>query len=121
MSTVHILVVDDHDLLRDCFRLMLEAEGYRVSTAADGEEALLAIAAERPDAVLTDIQMPRMDGWELRRRLLRECPTLPVIAMSSDPDVILDARRHPPTASIVKPFHVDDLLDLLPAVLSAAA
>ena len=117
----HILVVDDHDLLRDGFRFLLESEGYQVTTAAGGQQALDLIARERPDAVLTDLKMPGMDGWELRRRLLVECPTLPVIAMTSDPDLIRDARIRLMNGSLLKPFHIDDLLHLLPTVLQAAA
>jgi CheY-like chemotaxis protein len=119
--TIHVLVVDDHDLLRDGFRLILELEGYRVTTAADGRQALEAVAGECPDVVLTDIRMPDIDGWELRRRLLVEYPALPVIGMSSNPDVILEARVHRMNGTLVKPFHLDDLLDLLPRVLHMAA
>jgi len=117
----HLLVVDDHPLLRDALRLTLEAEGYRVSTASDGFAALAAVAAERPDIVLTDIQMPGMDGWELRRHLLATAPSLPVIVMSSDPGIVPLAPMHRADACMVKPFDIDDLLCVIERLTRAAA
>jgi CheY-like chemotaxis protein len=116
-----VLIADDQPLQRLGFRMLLECEGYRVTAAASGREALEAVEAECPDVVLTDIRMPEIDGWELRRRLLVEHPALPVIGMSSHPDIILEARRHHMSGVLVKPFHIDDLLDLLPDVHPAAA
>jgi CheY-like chemotaxis protein len=79
-----VLVADDSEDLRlECERL-LTAAGYRVATAADGEEALRRIREEHPDAVLLDLLMPRMTGFDVLRELrqderLRETP---VLAMS---------------------------------------
>lgn len=64
-----ILVVEDHDDLRHVMSEMMQAEGYRVATAANGEEALSAIREHRPALVLLDIHMPGMDGFEVLESL----------------------------------------------------
>jgi CheY-like chemotaxis protein len=58
----HILVVDDDPQSRVGLRLLLECEGYEVITATNGVEALAAAAAHAPDVVVSDVQMPEMDG-----------------------------------------------------------
>ena len=63
----HVLVVDDEDALREILRDNLEAEGYRVSEAADGPPGLELALAERPDLILMDVMMPSMDGLETTR------------------------------------------------------
>jgi two-component system chemotaxis sensor kinase CheA len=80
-----ILVVDDALTVRELQRSIFENAGYRVRVAVNGEEALVAISEERPDLVLTDVQMPRMDGFELTEAI-RKQPTLasmPVIILTS--------------------------------------
>jgi adenylate cyclase len=94
----HILVVDDMpDNLR-IVRIRLEASGYAVDTAADGEEALAKIEATPPDLVLLDVMMPKLDGIEVARRVKtnRALPFIPIVLLTakSDPkDVVqgLDA------------------------------
>ncbi len=68
---IRVLVVDDQELMRTGFRMILEAQGdiVVVGEAGDGEAALVAAARERPDVILMDIRMPRMDGVEATRRL----------------------------------------------------
>lgn len=60
-----VLIVDDQPHVIRVLKLNLEAEGYRVDSAANGEEALLKIAANEPDVMITDIQMPGMNGQQL--------------------------------------------------------
>jgi two-component system response regulator MprA len=111
--TRHILVVDDHRGVRDALRFVLEDAGYRVTTAADGHQALERIAAERPDVVLSDLQMPVLSGAELHARLLALDPTLPVVFMSEDPAVAGLAAAHGADGYLVKPFEPDALIALL--------
>ena len=108
--TRHILIVDDHRGVRAALRLVLEGAGYRVTTVANGQQALGSIAAERPDVVLTDVQMPVLSGTELRARLLALDPTLPVILMCEEAAL---AAAHGADASLVKPFEPEALLAAL--------
>ena len=111
--TRHILVVDDHRGVREALRFVLEAAGYRVTIAADGQQALARIAAERPDAVLTDLQMPVLSGTELHARLRALDPTLPVVFMSKDHTVAGHAAAHRADDYLAKPFEPDALFALL--------
>ena len=66
---MHILVVDDDQAVRDSLKRSLEYNSYEVSTAEDGVQALARLAAVRPDAVIMDVMMPRLDGLETTRML----------------------------------------------------
>jgi DNA-binding response OmpR family regulator len=80
-----VLVVDDHAPLRTLCRLSLEPAGFRVVEAADGDEALTAIAAEHPDVILLDIMMPRLSGWKVASILLADETTnqIPIIFITA--------------------------------------
>ena len=81
-----VLVVDDHAPLRTLCRLNLEPAGFRVVEAADGDEALAAVAADRPDAILLDLMMPRLSGWKVAAALLADETTdqIPIISKVLD-------------------------------------
>src|SRR5919202_1855933 len=64
-----ILIVDDDERLREFIRVNLEMDGYEVREAGSAEEGLAALEDEPPDLILLDVQMPRMDGWEMLRRV----------------------------------------------------
>ena len=80
-----ILVVDDHEDTRVILRHYLEAMGYDVREAHDGEEALATLHAARPDAVVLDIQMPKVDGIEVLRAVRADgtLKSLPILALSA--------------------------------------
>ena len=80
-----ILVVDDALTVRELQRSIFENAGYRVRVAVNGEDALLEISQERPDLVLTDVQMPRMDGFQLTEAIRGQpaLASLPVIILTS--------------------------------------
>jgi DNA-binding response OmpR family regulator len=69
MSNARILVVDDDQVIQQLLKVNLELEGYAVEVASDGEEALVLFDRFHPDLVLLDIMMPKLDGWEVARRL----------------------------------------------------
>lgn len=80
-----ILVAEDNVVNRELIREMLDAWRFRVLEATDGEQALAAIKAERPDLVLMDIQMPRQDGFSVLRklRLDPQLAAIPVLALTA--------------------------------------
>ena len=84
-----ILVVDDNPNNVEILRMRLEAHGYEVVTAADGEEGLAAVRDQLPDLILLDIMMPKLDGIEVCRRL-RADPSLPFI-----PIILVTAKSDP--------------------------
>jgi two-component system chemotaxis sensor kinase CheA len=80
-----ILVVDDSITTRSLEKGILEVHGYRVQTAVDGEEALATLRREKVDLVITDVQMPRMDGFQLLEAIRKDSSmaSLPVIVVTS--------------------------------------
>jgi len=84
----NILVVDDHEEIREALSEILEEEGHDISQAVDGLDALEAINKSRPDVVLPDIAMPRMDGLETLQRIKSqpELADIPVIMDTAQGD-----------------------------------
>ena len=84
-SIARVIVVDDHDLLRQSLRSMLECDHCLqiVGEAKDGQEAIELCRLHRPDLVLMDVRMPRVDGFEATRRIKREAGTTKVLMMSA--------------------------------------
>jgi two-component system, OmpR family, response regulator MprA len=116
--TVRVLVVDDDPDVRDSLRRSLSFEGYQVSTAADGLQALDAIAADRPDVVVLDLQMPVLGGLEACRRLRQGGSDVPVLMLTArqatrDRVTGLDAGADD---YLPKPFALEELLARLRAL-----
>src|SRR6478672_8369842 len=90
-APARILIVDDHEDNIELLRARLEARGYTIDSAMDGEEALHAIAKSPPDLVLLDVMMPRIDGFEVVRRVKanRSLPFIPIILQTA-----LDSTEH---------------------------
>lgn len=112
-----VLAVDDSRTMRDLIRAALTPAGFAVRTAEDGAAALDHLTDPRPDVVLTDLNMPRLDGFgliaELRRReALRGLPIL-VLTTESAPALKDRARRAGATGWIVKPFEPGQLVAAL--------
>ena len=106
-----LLVDDDHDLLR-LLSIRLTAAGYGVTAVESGEQALAAIAAERPQLVLSDMRMAGMDGVALFDAIHRAHPTLPVIILTAHgtiPDAVAAMRRGI-FGYLTKPYEARDLL-----------
>lgn len=79
-----VLVVDDHPDLREVLALILEHHGFRVMTAGDGREAVSQAERRRPDVVLMDLMMPRMDGYEATVALNENGDSrIPVVAVTA--------------------------------------
>ncbi len=86
--TARILVTDDDDHLREVVRYALAREGFTVTEARDGEEALEQIEREVPDLIVLDINMPRLDGFSLCRRIRADHHDVPILFLSSRTDEI---------------------------------
>ena len=82
-----ILVVDDFEDNREMYTQYLRFNGYRVAEAVDGLDALTKAAALRPDLIVMDLSLPRLDGWEATRRLKKDPLTsqIPVVALTGHP------------------------------------
>ncbi|MFP4614502.1 MAG: ATPase, T2SS/T4P/T4SS family [Thiohalorhabdus sp.] len=100
-----ILVVDDSRTIRDMSRFVLESEGYRVIQAEDGREGLEVVSKEMPDLVLTDMQMPNMDGDELTQKIKGD-PSLARI-----PVVVLTSQEGEETEAGVLGHGADDFIN----------
>jgi len=79
-----ILLVDDEDALREAGKKLLEAHGYEVLGADDGFEGLAALKQSLPDLIISDLQMPNMNGFEFLSVVRRRFPTIPVIVISGE-------------------------------------
>ena len=95
-----ILVIDDVEDNRDVYEQFLLHEGWRVVTASDGETGLEKAAALRPDVVILDLGLPRMDGWEVANRLKSQPGTsgIPVVALTGH--VTRESRQRALTAGV---------------------
>lgn len=116
-----ILVVDDDADVRAFFAATLEALGYRLFTAENGEAGLALLHAAKPDVLIVDFAMPGMNGAEVARRARALFPDLPVIFATGFADsAAIEAVADAATPILRKPFRVDDLAQALEAVLRRA-
>jgi DNA-binding response OmpR family regulator len=118
MTVSRILVVDDDPSILKFVQANLEARGYQVLTAADGEEAIQIAEKEKPEMIILDIVMPEMDGFAVCRKI-REWSTIPVIMLSAregenDKEKCADCGA---TDYLTKPFVLRELLSLVKTLL----
>lgn len=114
----HLLVVDDNDQITNLLRQYLQAQGYAVDVAGDGVEALERIADRRPDLILLDVMMPRMDGFEFMQELRRQ-HAVPVIFLTARLDEVdlLTGFGYGADDYLTKPFSMSELAARVRAVL----
>ncbi len=112
-----VLIIEDEKLIIVSTQMVLEAAGFRVESATNGEDGIAKARSEAPDLILLDIMMPGIDGWETLTRLKRDQATATI------PVVIFTAREHTrghqkstemgAADYFRKPFEPDELIDLV--------
>jgi len=114
-----VLIVEDDRAVRDSLRRSLEFNGYDVALATDGAEALAGIGTMRPDVVVMDVMMPRLDGIETTRALRSVGNTVPILVLTAR-DAVGDRVEGLDAGAddyLTKPFALDELLARLRALL----
>jgi CheY-like chemotaxis protein len=105
----HVLVVDDDANITAAVRDSLEFEGFRVTTARNGAEALREVAADPPSLILLDMRMPVMNGWDFAAELRSQGHRSPVVVMTAAASAETWAAEIDADGVLPKPFTLDDL------------
>ncbi|RLC85875.1 MAG: hypothetical protein DRI79_10805, partial [Chloroflexi bacterium] len=120
----HILVVEDHEILLEAIRDILETAGYIVSTAPDGVQALQVMEKIRPDLIVADIMMPRMDGYTLYEAVRARPEWVPIpfifLTAKTEKEEMLKGKGLGAEDYITKPFDAQELLVVVRARLKRA-
>ncbi|MDZ4176694.1 MAG: response regulator transcription factor [Hydrogenophaga sp.] len=119
----HLLIVEDDELLRDALGAQLTQAGHRITTAADGAEALERLALQGFDGVVLDLGLPLVDGLTVLRRLRQRLPALPVLILTARDGVEdrVEGLNAGADDYLTKPFNRDELLARLQALLRRAS
>ena len=122
MSIGKILVVDDDPNICELLRLYMEKDGYTVAIANDGETAVKVFDETKPDIVLLDIMLPRMDGWQVCREIRKtsDTPIIMVTAKGETFDKVLGLELGADDY-VVKPFDTKEIMARIKAVLRRTA
>jgi CheY-like chemotaxis protein len=120
--SARILCIDDEPGVVELITLILKPQNIQVEGANSGPEGLAIMRANPPDAVLLDIMMPEMDGWEVYRQMkeedtLKDIPVIIVTARNSSFEEIIARERAGVNDYVTKPFVPNDLRDSLAKVL----
>jgi len=125
VNALRILLADDHTVLRQGLRLLLERQpGFQViGEAADGHEAIEMAAAERPDVVVLDLGMPRLNGIEAARQITAKLPAtaIVILSMHTDESYLLQALKAGARAYLLKDSAAADLIAAIRAVSQGKA
>jgi two-component system chemotaxis response regulator CheY len=120
--TGKVLAVDDSKTMRDMVSFTLTSKGFEVVLATDGEDALKKLGQDRVDLVITDINMPHMDGITLVKRLraLPNCRLTPILILTTESDSAKKQEGKAAGASgwIVKPFSPEKLIEVVNRVVT---
>ncbi len=124
-KVARLIIVDDHDLVRAGLRETLadEPSVEVVGEASDGREALALCARVRPDLVLMDVRMPKMDGLEATRAIKRNYPEICVLMLSvhDNPEYLLEALRAGAAGYVLKEADRDELVSAVQQVLTGGS
>ena len=107
-------MVEDEPDIREAVRASLKSRGYWVVLAADGEEGLRKVKSEKPDLVLLDIIMPKVDGWQMLRAIRNDEATkdLPVVMLTANRETssLLESQSQKANDYLMKPFDIEKLM-----------
>lgn len=117
-----LLIVDDEPNLLRAVAVVLREEGFEVSTARSGRDALISVAKNMPDLIVSDIRMPKMDGYALARRL-RSAPNsalVPIVFLTAkdEMDDRIEGFRSGVDAYLTKPFEPNELIVVIRNILA---
>ena len=120
--TTHILIVDDNEPDRELLKMVLEFNNFRVTVAGNGVEALAAARRDRPDAIVSDVQMPLMDGFTLCHTWMKDADLsdIPFIFYSANLTLGMDAHVGKVLGAaryLIKPLRQESFLQELRGVL----
>jgi two-component system, OmpR family, alkaline phosphatase synthesis response regulator PhoP len=119
-----VLVVDDEPQVVWVIQFSLEAEGYETFTARDGVEAMEQMVAHKPDLVVLDVMMPRMDGWSVLEALAKipeaDRPRVVMVTALASAADRARATELGADAYVSKPFSVEELIDVLHGLQKAS-
>lgn|SRR2546425_7069684 len=115
MAKTLVLVVEDDRPVRETLVEALELEGYSVQAVENGRRALQVMAKRRPDAIILDLMMPTMDGWEFRRLQREVHGEIPVLVVSATANPRLDDLHA--DAFLMKPFDLEQFLVVLHGIV----
>ena len=122
MSSIRILLVDDHQVVRDGLRHMLELESDMkiVGEAADAKEALAQVELLSPEVILMDIKMPDCSGLEATRLIKAKMPQAKVVMVTAfdDDDDLFEAMKSGASGYVLKNVKAEDFIDLLSSVMN---
>lgn len=112
MTKIKILLVEDEETLAMIIKDTLEAQGFAVTTAADGEEGVCLVEQVRPDVVVADVMMPRMDGFEMVRRIRKHGNMVPVLFLTARSAVndVVEGFHLGANDYLRKPFGMQELI-----------
>jgi two-component system cell cycle response regulator DivK len=120
-----ILLIEDNELNRDMLSRRLTRKGFEVVTASDGEEGLLRAAADSPDLILMDLNLPVLDGWEAARKLKADPRTRPIRILALSAHAMSEHRDRALEAGCddfdTKPVDLSRLLGKIEALLASRA
>jgi CheY-like chemotaxis protein len=110
-----ILVVDDQEMVAETIRMLLTISGHKVDVAKDGEEALAMFGAGKYDLVVTDLSLPRMDGFELAAAIKERSPAQPIILITAHAESIKADKERLSKVDFVmgKPFSVEQIREVI--------
>ena len=116
LSRLKILIVEDNAVSREMLRVLLELGGYKVVCSEDGSDGFLKALTETPDLIITDVEMPNIDGFSLLRLLRKEPKTanIPVIVFTAYTSIQEQSARKAGADDIAyKPINVDQLHNMI--------